>query len=62
MNSPISITAMASLSALGSDASKIWENYNNENHFICEKKFDGCSDMVVLEEQLNYLRNIINLF
>ena len=46
MNSPISITAMASLSALGSDASKIWENYNNENHFICEKKFDGFSDMV----------------
>jgi len=46
MKSPISITALASLSALGSDQNKIWDNYLNDNHFISEKKFNNFSAFV----------------
>ncbi len=36
----ISITSFASVSALGSDPEKIWENYLNNHHFLTLKKFD----------------------
>ncbi len=43
---PISITAIASLSALGSIQEQIWNNYLNDNHFISEKGFKGFSALV----------------
>ena len=46
MKSPVSITALASLSALGSNSKQIWENYQNEDHFISEKKFKSFSALV----------------
>lgn len=36
----ISITSFASVSALGSDPEKIWENYLNNHHFLTLKEFD----------------------
>ena len=46
MNSPISITALASLSALGSTQNQIWDNYLSDSHFISEKQFDNSSALV----------------
>lgn len=46
MKSPVSITAIASLSALGSSQRQIWGNYQNENHFITEKEFENFSALV----------------
>lgn len=46
MTSPISITALASISALGSTYDSIWQNYLNESHFISEKKFPNFSALV----------------
>ena len=46
MNSPISITALSSLSALGSAQNQIWDNYLNDNHFITEKQFENFSALV----------------
>lgn len=46
MKSPISITSIASISALGCDAVTIWKNYQNENHFITEKDFSGFTALV----------------
>ena len=40
MKEPISITSIASISALGNSQSEIWNNYLNDNHFISEKKFE----------------------
>lgn len=39
MQKPISITAISSLSALGSDPYIIWDNYKKDTHFITEKTF-----------------------
>jgi len=38
--------ALTSLSALGSDQNKIWDNYLNDDHFISEKKFENFSALV----------------
>ena len=38
MNQPISITAFASLSALGSNPKEIWQNYLLDKHFLSEKE------------------------
>jgi len=46
MNSPVSITALASISALGSTQNQIWDNYLNDNHFISEKQFENFSALV----------------
>jgi 3-oxoacyl-(acyl-carrier-protein) synthase len=46
MTSPISITALASISALGSTYDDIWQHYLNEAHFISEKKFSNFSALV----------------
>ncbi|CAM1359168.1 Beta-ketoacyl synthase [Tenacibaculum litoreum] len=40
MKELISITSFASVSALGSDPEKIWENYLNNHHFLTLKEFD----------------------
>lgn len=46
MQKPISITAVSSLSALGSDQEIIWSNYLNKAHFITEKSFQNFSALV----------------
>lgn len=46
MKQPISITAIASISALGSSQKEIWNNYLTDAHFISEKKFNGFSAFV----------------
>lgn len=43
---PISITSIASVSALGSDSKTIWENYLNSDHFLTQKKFSGSNEFV----------------
>ena len=62
MKSPVSITALASVSALGSAQNQIWDNYLNDNHFITEKQFESFSAFVAqLNEedkaQIEELRN-----
>jgi len=46
LQQPISITAISSLSALGSNQDLIWENYKNDAHFITEKKFENFAALV----------------
>jgi len=46
MKSPVSITALSSISALGSTQNQVWNNYLNDNHFITEKYFDNFSALV----------------
>ena len=46
MKQPISITAIASISALGNSQEEIWNNYLNDNHFISEKKFTNFTALV----------------
>lgn len=46
MNSPISITALTSISAIGSTQEQVWDNYLKDNHFISEKKFENFSALV----------------
>lgn len=38
MIQPISITSIASISALGSNQTEIWENYLSDKHFLSEKE------------------------
>ncbi len=38
LKQPISITSFASVSALGSNANQIWENYLNQKHFLTLKE------------------------
>lgn len=70
MNSPISITALASLSALGSAQNQVWDNYLNDNHFITEKQFENFSalvaqisneDKIAIEELRNSDTKYVNL-
>jgi len=46
MKSPVSITALSSISALGSTQNQVWNNYLKDNHFITEKHFDNFSALV----------------
>ena len=46
MNQPISITSIASISALGSSQNEIWDNYLLNNHFLSEKEVNGKSVFV----------------
>jgi 3-oxoacyl-(acyl-carrier-protein) synthase len=46
MIQPISITAISSLSALGSDQGIIWGNYLKNTHFITEKEFENFTALV----------------
>jgi 3-oxoacyl-[acyl-carrier-protein] synthase II len=46
LQKPISITAISSLSALGSDQDFIWGNYLNDAHCITEKAFENFTGLV----------------
>ena len=46
MQKPISITAISSLSALGSDQDSIWKNYLKDAHFITKKDFQNFTALV----------------
>ena len=46
MIAPISITALASTSALGSSQENIWQNYLNDTHCISEKEFANFTALV----------------
>ncbi|WP_340077198.1 beta-ketoacyl synthase N-terminal-like domain-containing protein [Leptobacterium sp. I13] len=46
MKNPISITAVASLSPLGSRLEKIWEAYQSPKHYIIEKEFSAFTALV----------------
>jgi 3-oxoacyl-(acyl-carrier-protein) synthase len=46
LQKPISITAISSLSALGSNQDVIWDNYQNDVHFITEKTFENFTALV----------------
>lgn len=41
LKNPVSIVSMASVSALGSSAEEVWENYKDQQHFISENDFNG---------------------
>lgn len=41
MKTPVSITSVASMSALGSDPMEIWKNYKNTNHFFQQVSFSS---------------------
>lgn len=41
MNTPISITSIASISALGNTSEEIWNNYLSDDHFISKKEFEN---------------------
>lgn len=53
MKEPISITSIASISALGSSQEKIWENYQSEEHCIVEKQFEKTSALVAELSELD---------
>ena len=62
MNKPISITALASISALGNSQEEIWEKYLTDQHFISEKQFQNSSALVAelpssVREEIEGLRN-----
>ena len=57
LNQPISITAIASISPLGTSQSNIWRNYHSENHFFSEKQFNH--DKVLVAEILTEAKNKI---
>lgn len=41
MNQPVSITSIASISALGSNLKEVWQNYLLDKHFLSEKEMNG---------------------
>lgn len=51
MSKTISITSIASISALGNDPKTIWENYLNENHCFTEQKFANQDALVAVLDQ-----------
>lgn len=46
LQQPISITAIASVSPLGTSLTDIWKNYQNYQHYITEKKFPNFTALV----------------
>ena len=62
MIAPISITALTSVSALGSSQESIWQNYLNDAHCISEKQFENFSALVAQlsekeRKEIELLRN-----
>lgn len=55
MNQPISITAISSISPLGSNTNDIWRNYLLPNHHFIQKRFNGSNEyagaLLINEEQ-----------
>lgn len=60
MPQPISISAIASLSALGNTAVDVWKNYLSEKHCITEKQLDGKTAFVAQLDE-NSVQIIENL-
>ena len=48
LQKPISITAIASISSLGKSLDEVWKNYQNNQHYITEKKLK--SELVLVAE------------
>lgn len=44
MQEPIAITALSSLSSLGTNATEVWNNYLHSNHFLALKSFGSESE------------------
>lgn len=44
MIQPISITAIRSITALGSSPSEVWSNYQKKDHFLTQQKFDDVQE------------------
>jgi 3-oxoacyl-(acyl-carrier-protein) synthase len=62
MNKPISITALASISALGNSQEDIWNHYLNDQHCISEKQFQNTKALVAqlpkdVKDEIKQLRN-----
>ncbi|WP_196891098.1 beta-ketoacyl synthase N-terminal-like domain-containing protein [Aureivirga marina] len=62
MNEQISITGLASISALGSEFEEVFQNYQSSKHFLKEQNFGKFSGIVSsisqeLEEKLEEVRN-----
>ena len=58
---PISITAIATISPLGSSLEEIWENYKSKNHFISEKTISNQNVLISefsdqIKEEIERLR------
>lgn len=46
MKEPVSITSIASISALGSSSDEVWKNYQKDVHFIVEKQLESFNALV----------------
>ena len=59
----ISITALSSISALGSNENQVWKNYLNDSHFIGKKKLGRLSALVaqISKEDKEEIENLKNL-
>lgn len=62
MKEPISITSIASISALGNTPEEVWKQYLNDDHSIAEKQFDEMNALVAelpksLKKEIKQLRN-----
>ncbi|CAA0149094.1 beta-ketoacyl synthase N-terminal-like domain-containing protein [Tenacibaculum maritimum] len=62
MKKRISITSIASISALGSNQCDIWENYQQKEHYLSIKKFDGFEAWVaqLAKEDLQKIEELRN--
>lgn len=61
MKTPISITSVASVSALGSTPGEIWKNYQDSGHFLRKHNFNGNEAFAAflpeeLKEELHQIR------
>lgn len=61
MKFPISITALASASALGSTADGVWQNYLNDEHYLAKKQYEQFTALVaelpvIVKEEIEQLR------
>ena len=62
MQQPISITAIASVSPLGTSLTDAWKNYQNDQHCIAEKKFPNFTALVAelppeIKQEIEALRH-----
>ncbi len=60
MQQPISITAISSISAIGSNPHVIWENYLKEEHCITSKKFEK-ETVLVAQVSVSIKKEIVQL-
>ncbi|WP_342774000.1 beta-ketoacyl synthase N-terminal-like domain-containing protein [Muriicola soli] len=60
LNTPISLLAIQSLSALGSGEGEVWSTYNSQQHSLKKRSFNG-SDTFVAPLSENYTKSIEEL-